>query len=306
MGIYNSNFDFNKYRAFYAVAVEKSFSKAADVLHISQPAISYSVKELENQLGIKLFMREGKNVKLTDNGEKLLSYVQKAFNNILMAERALSENDKELTGTIRIGIYSHLSLIILPKLIKEFTKINPNVIFDVYCSSTAELKEKLKNKELDFIILQYPVFIDESNYTEKIIFELENCFFASKYYYDLYMEKSPRLIEYPLILPMRGYDDINSLEEVFKSKNMILSTKLRIYTMELTKKLVLQDLGIGWGLKKVIEKEIKNKELYEIPMDFSIPKTKFSISYDEKYLNKTAIEFLKYFNSNIKNFVDYK
>ena len=94
MGIYNSNFDFNKYKAFYAVAETNSFSKAADLLHISQPAISYSVKELENQLGVKLFIREGKNVKLTDKGYKLLSYIQKAFNNIIMAERAIGENDK--------------------------------------------------------------------------------------------------------------------------------------------------------------------------------------------------------------------
>ena len=49
MGIYSSNFDFNKYRAFYAVAEFRSFSKAADALHISQPAISYSIKELEEQ-----------------------------------------------------------------------------------------------------------------------------------------------------------------------------------------------------------------------------------------------------------------
>ena len=54
MGIYSSNFDFNKYRAFYAVAEFRSFSKAAEALHISQPAISYSIKELEEQLGIKL------------------------------------------------------------------------------------------------------------------------------------------------------------------------------------------------------------------------------------------------------------
>lgn len=303
MGIYNSNFDFNKYRAFYAVAETKSFSKAAEILHISQPAISYSIKELEEQLGIKLFIREKRLVKLTDPGEKLLFYVEKAFNNIIMAERALSENEEELTGEVRIGIYSHISLFMLPEIISKFTKIYPKTNFEIFSSSTAELKEKLKNKELDFIILQYPVFIDECKYTEEILCELENCFFASKKYFDLYVKKQKKLIEYPLILPMRGYDDINALEEMFKRKNMILKTNFRVYTIALAKELVKKELGIAWGLKKCVKEEINNKEFYEIPIDFSIPTTKFSISYYKKSLNKTAIEFLNYFKNNIKEVI---
>lgn len=299
MGIYNSNFDFNKYRAFYAVAESKSFSKAADHLHISQPAISYSIKELEEQLGVKLFIRENKNVKLTEKGEQLLTYVEKAFNNIIMAERVISENEKDLTGSVRIGIYSHIALIMLPSLIKKFTEKYPKASFTVHASSTDELKEKLKNKELDFVILQYPVFIEETNYIEEIFCEMENCFFSGKKYYDLYMKNNKTLVEYPFILPMRGYDDINALEETLKRKNMFLSYNSRIYTIELRKVLAEQDVGIGWGLKKFIEDELKSKKLYEIPVDFPIPKTKFSISYDKKYLNNTALEFLNFFKENI-------
>ena len=299
MGIYNSNFDFNKYRAFYAVAESKSFSKAADHLHISQPAISYSIKELEEQLGVKLFIRENNNVKLTEKGEQLLTYVEKAFNNIIMAERVISENGKDLTGSVRIGIYSHIALIMLPSLIKKFTEKYPKASFTVHASSTDELKEKLKNKELDFVILQYPVFIEETNYTEEIFCEMENCFFSGKKYYDLYMKNNKTLVEYPFILPMRGYDDINALEETLKRKNMFLSYNSRIYTIELRKVLAEQDVGIGWGLKKFIEDELKSKKLYEIPVDFPIPKTKFSISYDKKYLNNTALEFLNFFKENI-------
>ena len=294
MGIYNSNFDFNKYRAFYAVAECKSFSKATELLHVSQPAISRAVKELEEQLETKLFIRENKNVKLTENGQKLMGYVQNAFNNIIMAERALSENDKELTGEVRIGIYSHISLFMLPKLIKEFTNIYPKVSFNIFTCSTFEGKEKLKNKEVDFIILQYPIFIEEGNYTEEIICELENCFFSSKKYYDLYMTRQNTLVEYPLILPTRGYDDINNLEAIFKRKNMILKTDLRIYALQLTKELVKQELGIGWGLRKCVEKELEDGTFYEIPLDFMNPTTKFSIAYNEKVLDKTTLRFLEY------------
>ena len=298
MGIYNSNFDFNKYRAFYAVSECKSFSKAVNLLHISQPAISHSIKELEEQLGTKLFIRENKSVRLTDNGKKLLQYVEKAFNNIVLAERVLTETEGELNGNIRIGIYSHISLFMLPKLISQFVSKNPKATFDIYSSSTQELREKLKNRELDIIILQYPVFINEDDYTEEILCELENCFFSNKEFYDLYMSNN-KLAEYPLMLPRRGYDDINALEEMFKRKNMILKNNYRVYTIELAKKLAIEGVGIGWGLKKCVEKEIKNKQLYEIPIDFKIPTTKFSVCYKERYLNQTAIAFLKDFKEYI-------
>ena len=228
-------------------------------------------------------------------------YIEKAFNNIIMAERSLSETQGELTGDVRIGIYSHISLFMLPEIIKKFTKIYPKTNFEIYCSTTAELKEKLRNKELDFIILQYPVFIGEDKFTEEILCELENCFFTSKKYYDLYMKKQHKLIEYPLILPMRGYDDINALEELFKRKNMLLKTKYRLYTISLAKEMVKNDMGIAWGLRKCIEEELKNKDFYELPIDFSIPSTKFSISYHEKTLNKTALEFLKFFKENLSD-----
>lgn len=306
MGIYNSNFDFNKYRAFYAVAEAKSFSLAAELLHISQPAISYSIKELESQLDVKLFVRKGKNVSLTDKGKNLLTYVQNAFNNIIMAECSVNENKEELTGNIRIGIYDHLACALLPPLIKKFSQLHPKAYFDVYTSSTEELSHKLRNKEIDFMIVQYPVFFNEDTFTEEVIMELENCFFSAAKYYNLYMENHHNLVEYPILLPRRGFDDINTLEKLFKSKNMIIKNQMRIYAQALMVKLVKEDLGIGWGLKKVIEKKLESKELYEIPIDFLTPSTKFSISYDKRFLNETAIEFLNFLKSNIDDVIKTK
>ena len=291
MGIYNSNFDFNKYRAFYAVAECKSFSKASEVLHISQPAISHAIKELEKQLEKKLFIRENKIVKLTEDGEKLLVYVEKAFNNIILAERAMMETSEELSGNIRIGIYSHISLFMLPKLMNSFLKENPKVTFDIYTSSSQELKEKLKNKELDLIIAQYPLLIDDFGYTEDILCELENCFFGNQRFYELYMSKN-KLVEFPIMLPRRGYDDINALEETFKRRNLKIKDSHRIYTLELAVELAKIGTGIGWGLKKFIERELKSQELYEIPIDFKIPPTRFSVCYKDSMLNSTTIEFL--------------
>lgn len=298
MGIYNSNCDFNKYKIFYAVAESKSFSKAAEILHISQPAISHAIKELEDTLKTKLFIRERNGIKLTDDGEKLMFYAQKALNSLITAEKIITEREEEVTGIVRIGIYSHISLFMLPKIIKKFTTIYPGAKFSIYQSSNYDLKEKLKHRDLDFIIMQYPIFLSDTSFKEEIICELDTCFFSTKELYDKYGNISDNHV-YPLILPFNGYADIDSLEEKLKRNNNKFNTRFRSYASETGIELVKEGLGIGWGLKKSIEKELKNMELYEIPIKLDSPKTIYSIAYDSKFLNNTTEEFLKYFKQNI-------
>ena len=300
MGLYDSNCDYNKYKIFYVVAEINSFSKAAEILHISQPAISYSIKELENQLSTNLFIRENRKIKLTEDGEKLIYYLRKAFNDINIAERSIKEGNDEYQGTIRLGIYSHLSMILLPDILGKFSNKHPNVKFEIFSSSSEELKEKLKTRELDFIITQYPLLLDNSDiFTEEKMFELENIFFTNKKYYDLYNDKG--LKELPLILPFRGYVDIDTLDEVLKDKRLKIKNKYRVYTFHLTKEMVLNNLGIGWGPKKCIEEELKQNVLYEINLGIDTPNTKFSITYNEHFLTNTTKKFINFMKEEIKN-----
>lgn len=301
MGIFDNDSDFNKYRFFYAVAECKSFSKATQILHVSQPAISYAIKELEGQLGARLFIRNNKNVILTDDGEKLLYYVKRAFDNLTMGQRVIKEKDDDLTGVIRIGIYSHISLFMLPLVIKKFNKKHPNAKFYIYATSNMEMLEKLRNRELDFIVLQYPIFITETNLTEEVICQLETCFFCDKKHFDLYSKDSNSFKDFSLILPMRGYSDINRLDETLKKHNIHLKNNIISYTTELTIELAKQGVGVGWGLKKCVDKYIKKGILYELPMNFNNPITKFSVAYDESFLNHTTREFLEFFKEEVKN-----
>ena len=303
MGIFENESDFNKYKFFYAVSEYKSFSKAAENLHISQPAISHAVKELENQLNTKLFIRNNKNVVLTEDGEKLIHYVKKAFDNITMGENVIKEKEKKLTGTIRIGIYSHISLFLLPKIIKKFNLKYPDAKFYIYCTSNAEMLEKLRNRELDFVVLQYPIFINDNTFTEEILCEMDTCFFGNKEHYDLYMKNNGSLQDLSLILPTRGFPDINRLEQTLKKHNLVLKSNITSYTTDLTRRLVKQGLGIGWGIKKCIEKDIEYGTLYEIPVDFEEFKTKFSIAYDSNFINNTTSEFIKYFKEEVDKYI---
>lgn len=300
MDIFDSNIDINKYKVFLAVAEFNSFSKAAEYLHISQPAISHSIKELEDQLDTKLFIRNNKSVMLTDDGEKIKYYIRSAFNTISLGEKKLKEDDSELNGVIRIGMYTHISVLMLPDVISEFKKMHPKAKFSIYATSNSEMIEKLKNNDLDFVVLQYPIFTNEKYIKEEVLCKLETCFYSSKKYYDLYTNKNKKISEIPIVLPTRGFPDINRLEETLKNNNILLTHDFTSYNTSLSKSLVKKDLGIGWGLKKCIEEEVKNKELYEINVDFDLPLSIFSIAYDEKAINKTTKEFIKLFKERMK------
>ena len=303
MGIYNSNYDFNKYKTFYAVAEEKSFSKASEILHISQPAISYAIKELENTLNTKLFIREKNGVILTDDGEKLMFYLQKAFSNIVKAEKIITEREEEANGLVRIGIYSHISTFMLPKLIKKFKKSHPNAKFSIFQSTNRDLLAVLRRRDVDFIILQYPIFLEKNNFEEEIICNLETCFYGNKEMYDKY--SNPKTVdEYPLVLPFSGYADIDSLEEKLKRHNLNFKVSIRSYDSMTTIELVKEGLGIGWGLKRFIKSDLNHKILYEIPLKFENPPTIYSVAYDKNFLNKTAEEFLKYLKENLNDVIN--
>lgn len=91
------------YRVFYKIAMTGSFSKAADELYITQPAVSYAVKRLENRLGSKLFFRTYKGVKLTHEGEVLFRYIEKAYHFIEAGEKEIASIHELHSGKLLLA-----------------------------------------------------------------------------------------------------------------------------------------------------------------------------------------------------------
>lgn len=96
------NFDLNLYKVFYTVAKTKSISKAAEMLYVSQPAVSYSIKSLEASLGGALFFRTPRGVELTPEAEKLYSAVKDCYNSLSVGERIFKEDKELINGDLYI------------------------------------------------------------------------------------------------------------------------------------------------------------------------------------------------------------
>ena len=147
-----NNMNLNLYRVFYTVAKTKSFSESSRTLHISQPAISKHIQNLEYELNTLLFYRTNRGIELTPEAKALLVYVEKAYNYLMLGERELQEG-KELTkGIVSIGTSTHLSIYYLNKYIKDFMKSHPNIAINISNHNDVILFELLQQHNLDLLI----------------------------------------------------------------------------------------------------------------------------------------------------------
>mgnify|MGYP002767350864 FL=1 len=139
----------NYYRVFYTVANTGNISKAADMLFISQPAISKAISKLEDGLHVKLFLRSSKGVTMTDEGQVLYSHIEKAFSNISQGEDEIRHIHELGIGQVRIGVSTSLCKHILLDKLQTFISENPHIKIIIDCHSTVNTLKLLNDGRID-------------------------------------------------------------------------------------------------------------------------------------------------------------
>ena len=169
------------YKVFYHVARCGSLTLAAQELSISQPAVSQSVKLLETSVGVKLFVRSAKGVKLTKEGELLYSYVAGGYEQIEMGEKKLKQMmDLEL-GEIRIGASDMTLRFYLLPYLERFHELCPGIKVMVTNAPTPETLVFLKSGKIDFGVVSTP-FSGEGVHSETVR-EIEDIFVAGRQFF---------------------------------------------------------------------------------------------------------------------------
>jgi len=144
--------DLHYLKIFNTLAQEKSFTKAAEVLHISQPAISVQIKKLEESLGIKLFDRVSNRVTLNENGKILYETTRKIFSILAETEQELLRKIDDISGLVNIGGSNTPGTYLLPEIIGEFKKQYPNTDINLHIGNTDEIATMLMNGQMDFAV----------------------------------------------------------------------------------------------------------------------------------------------------------
>ncbi|WBW97739.1 LysR family transcriptional regulator [Oceanirhabdus sp. W0125-5] len=270
--------NFELYKVFYNVVKEGQISAAAKKLFISQPAVSQSIKQLEEKLGGKVFFRTPKGMKLTSEGQILYKYIEKAYGFIIAGESKFQEMQNLEYGEIVIGasdtLCSHYLLPYLEKFHKEF----PQIKIKVTNRTTYEILKLLKNGSVDLGILNLP--IEEDKNLEIIeTMTLEDCFICGDKYYSEFKDKVSleQLNAYPLILLEKGSNTRRFIDKVFSDNNILVEPEIELGSVDLLVKFAKIGLGISFVTKNFIHDEIDNKEVYEIKLKEEIPKRKVGV-----------------------------
>ena len=161
--------DLHHLKIFHIVARNLSFSKTAYELHISQPAISMQIKNLEDELGFKLLERYGRTIFLSKEGQIMYSYTQKIFDLVTEMESEVNIFKGKMVGKISIGASNTPGIHVLPQIIGLFKEKHPDVKVNLHIGSTSEIHSKLIENELDFAIIGGEIDLHKTFIVEKLV-----------------------------------------------------------------------------------------------------------------------------------------
>ena len=147
------NINYEMYKIFYYVATSGSISKASEKLMISQPAVTWHLKNLEVNLGVTLFIRTKRGVKLTKEGELFFEYVKKGVESFTNGENMLTNLKNLDYGSIRIGASTTVSEHVLMPYLGKFHEKYPGIDIQIVNTLTEDLLKELRSGNLDILIL---------------------------------------------------------------------------------------------------------------------------------------------------------
>lgn len=271
------NINYELYKVFYTVANHGNITSAAEELCISQPAVTKHIKNLEDSLGCKLFVRMPKGVKLTENGKEIFNYIKEGINYFNNAELMITNLEHLNKGTLKIGISTKLTKCFLLDYLKDFHDLYPKINITIYTDPTSELKKMLKDSHLDLIIGKYLDKEDELNYIE--LGKLNNIFIASNKYNEL-KDRTISLAElknYPILLQKKPATIRKLFDNYCKDNNIEFVTNIEVASANLLESFVEIGFGIGIATKEFVLEELKSNKIFEVKVSKNLDSQSFGI-----------------------------
>lgn len=191
-------------RYFLTVVREQSITKAADVLHITQPTLSRQLAQMEDEIGVRLFERGSRKITLTNEGLLLRRRAEEILQLVDKTEKELIEQDEQVEGKITIGCGEIGAVRLLPDLFESFHEKYPLVTFDIYSATADHVKEQMDRGLVDIGLLLEPIDIERYDFIRLdmkerwVVVMRPDCSLAEKEYVT-----AKELSKLPLIMPRR-------------------------------------------------------------------------------------------------------
>lgn len=287
------------YRTFYSIAKCESITKAAEQMYITQPAVSRSIRQLEEELGCTLFVRTPKGVKLTLEGDILYRHVEQIFQFLSQAEKKIRDVKNLNSGEVRIGASDTLCKHYLIRYLKLYNTLHPKIKIHVACSTTPGIAGLLKAGKIDFGIVNLP--FEEEGVQVQSIMEVQDCFAAGEKYRLLSVKMQPlgEIVKCPLLLLERASNSRGFAEQYFLRNGVDAVPDFELGNMDLLVSFAKHDMGIAWVTRNFYEDEFATGRLYEIKPIERIPKRHIGVArLKDAPLSIASRELISLLNDN--------
>jgi len=248
--------DIQNIRAFLAISELGSFSRAAEKLYITQPAISKRISTLELELDCQLFDRLGKTVQLTQAGEALIPGYQRILGEIDDSKRIISNLREVVSGHLRFGTSHHIGLHRLPPVLREYTKLYPEVELDIQFMDSEQAAQHILKGSIELALITLPDNVEKPLTTIPIWYDAMQCVTAKDHILTSKKNLSiKQLSEYGALLQSYNTHTRDIIDNALK-----LSSDAKIIMesnyLETIKAMIQH--GLGWGVlpESMIDKHL--------------------------------------------------
>jgi DNA-binding transcriptional LysR family regulator len=255
--------DFGQLQAFIQVAAHRSFSRAAEVLQLTQPSITARIQALERELGEEMFERGGRGVRLTDAGTIFLPYAERMLQMLREAKEGVEEVRSVQAGSLRLGSALTISTYVLPRILRTFHSRYPGVEVVVHTGWSEQVLNMLLSDEVQVGLVRALIHPDVETiglYTDEVILVAnpDHPFAAGR------QATIEEVGSQPFILTNRGSSYYGIIHGFFRQAGVVPNVTMELDSMEATKRMVEEGLGIALLPRVCLERELKQGLLAEI------------------------------------------
>ncbi|TGN23651.1 LysR family transcriptional regulator [Empedobacter tilapiae] len=291
-------FDF-RLKVFDTVAKRLNFTKAANELNITQPAVTKHIKEIESNLNIKLFERNGTKIKLTKAGEILLKYTEEIFSVYQKMEFEIGQLQEKQKGTLRLGASTTIAQYVLPPILAEFRKRFPEIQLSLVIQNSEKIEDLLANHKIDVGLIEAQIKNRTFHYFP---FMKDEIVLVSRQNHSISTKNSIKIDDLkniPLIFREPGSGTLETIDLALKSKNMKLNElniEIQLGSTESIKSYLLHSDSLAFLSIQSILQELKNQTLTIIDVKNLVIERHFNFIVPEGEQSKLVNLFIEFCN----------
>lgn len=284
-------------QVFYTVAKQLSFTKAAELLFMTQPAVTFQVKQLEEHLNTRLFERTHGKIALTPAGELAMHYSERILDINAEMEARMAEMTGQMAGPLMIGASTTIAEYMLPRILGAFIAKHPQVQARLTVANSETIENKVNDHTLDVGLIEAPSH--HPNLTTHVCCEDELLLICAPDHPYAKLDKiAPRqLAEMPYISREAGSGTREVIDQYFRDHGMPpedLNIVMELGSREAIKGAVEAGLGVAIVSGSTIVKELKLGDLVAVPLDAPLRRQLTLVYAQEKFRTKLLQSFLDF------------